>query len=83
MFRRATLLSRSELIRLYWIDGLTIGQIATIHQVKPGDIRARFDRLGILRRVGVGRGKDNELMMLWPALWEYERQRNRLLAKER
>jgi hypothetical protein len=41
-------------------------------------LRARFNRLGVLMRKGTP--KEARQMMLWPALWEYERQQNERLV---
>jgi len=70
--------SRRTLVELYWIHNVAFGDIAAAHNMTPGELEARFRRLGILKRRGTP--KEARVMMLWPSPVEYERQRLKALA---
>lgn len=68
--------TRSALIKAYWLEGRTLEQTADLFGVSKDTMRRRFQRFGILRRRCNKRANRMRLeLMLWPSLWEWQRER--------
>lgn len=77
------ILDRPTLYTHYWVQNMSITQIATLYDTSPSAIYDRLKRWRIPRRsVGTKFDLGHELMMLWPSVWEWERWKNEKLVRE-
>ena len=65
---------RPTLVRLYWIERLSIADIAALYGTSEVAMGKHLRRVGIImRRPYTPAG--TESMMMWPSVWEWERKK--------